>query len=291
MSEHGINKDSPTDCIKEKQDQTNNSELSNAKSGFVAELLKCIDGVDAVSQIFAEQMRNVREAQQRFQECLAGYAELSAKLAPFFKRLMEGVDSFPNMMQDATYTICKSGWFFDMEMPLTEMLDLKHALGAGDVTSAEIALSEYYRKNSAIIKDRIVKTFPDRAPIIEAAFSAHDRGEYALSIPVLIAQSDGICHALWKLQLCEIRNKDKDKQQAVKELVSSNSEDAVWPALFYPLTQVLPISIGKKQRGPDFVGLNRHLVMHGESVDYPTEINSLKAISLLNYVAVVLRRD
>ena len=34
--------------------------------------------------------------------------------------------------------------------------------------------------------------------------------------------------------------------------------------------------------------LNRHEVLHGESVDYGTEINSLKAISLLYYIASVL---
>ena len=34
--------------------------------------------------------------------------------------------------------------------------------------------------------------------------------------------------------------------------------------------------------------LNRHQVLHGEVVDYGTEENSLKAISLLNYCATVL---
>ena len=34
--------------------------------------------------------------------------------------------------------------------------------------------------------------------------------------------------------------------------------------------------------------LNRHEVLHGESVDYGTEINSLKAMSLLYYIASVL---
>mgnify|MGYP001564484260 CR=1 FL=1 len=40
---------------------------------------------------------------------------------------------------------------------------------------------------------------------------------------------------------------------------------------------------------PQFSALNRHQVMHGESVNYGSEINSLKALSPLNYVAVVLQ--
>ena len=35
-------------------------------------------------------------------------------------------------------------------------------------------------------------------------------------------------------------------------------------------------------------GLNRHAVMHGESLDYDTKEKSLRALSLLNYVAVAL---
>ena len=38
---------------------------------------------------------------------------------------------------------------------------------------------------------------------------------------------------------------------------------------------------------PEELGaLNRHAVMHGESLDYDTRENSLKALSLLNYLAL-----
>jgi len=50
----------------------------------------------------------------------------------------------------------------------------------------------------------------------------------------------------------------------------------------------LPISASEHERGDAFVGLNRHQVLHGESTQYGTEMNSLKAISLLNYVAHIL---
>ena len=46
----------------------------------------------------------------------------------------------------------------------------------------------------------------------------------------------------------------------------------------------------RAERGDPFVGLNRHQVLHGESVDYDTEQNSLKAISLLTYLRWIFNK-
>jgi hypothetical protein len=62
-------------------------------------------------------------------------------------------------------------------------------------------------------------------------------------------------------------------------------------ALLSPLAQTLPIGASERQRNEEFIGLNRHMVLHGESLNYGNKINSLKAISLINYVAHVLKVD
>lgn len=59
-----------------------------------------------------------------------------------------------------------------------------------------------------------------------------------------------------------------------------------------PLSKVLPINASEKERrrslqdrGLSTWGeLNRHLVLHGETTDYGTQQNSLKAVSLINYL-------
>ena len=48
--------------------------------------------------------------------------------------------------------------------------------------------------------------------------------------------------------------------------------------------EALPLWASEYRRGDDFCGLNRHMVLHGESIDYGTKKNSLKTISLINYV-------
>ena len=47
------------------------------------------------------------------------------------------------------------------------------------------------------------------------------------------------------------------------------------------LNNELPIRLSENARTLDFKHLNRHQIVHGEITDYNTEINSLKAISLL----------
>ena len=53
---------------------------------------------------------------------------------------------------------------------------------------------------------------------------------------------------------------------------------------------VLPIHANTGQRKSLTIEdyLNRHMVLHGEDCDYGSETNSLKAISLINFVASVL---
>lgn len=45
----------------------------------------------------------------------------------------------------------------------------------------------------------------------------------------------------------------------------------------------IPLNQSKKNRSPDFSEMNRHRILHGEDIHYGTHLNSLKAISLLQY--------
>jgi hypothetical protein len=56
-------------------------------------------------------------------------------------------------------------------------------------------------------------------------------------------------------------------------------------AILSPLAETLPINASENERPRNFNGLNRHMVLHGESLDYGSKVNSLKAISLVNYVS------
>ena len=108
-----------------------------------------------------------------------------------------------------------------------------------------------------------------------------------MSVPAFLIQADGICFDLINKQLYSKRK----NIPALNEYAKSIASNALQSALLYPLTQPLPITASASERAEDFNELNRHQVIHGESIDYDTEINSLKAISLLSYVSCVLSQD
>ena len=83
----------------------------------------------------------------------------------------------------------------------------------------------------------------------------------------------------------------KNKKPSTAIYVDLVASDTFRHALLSPLSHSLPISASEYERDEYFNELNRHQVVHGESLDYGTEINSLKSISLLNYVTQVLRLD
>jgi len=60
-------------------------------------------------------------------------------------------------------------------------------------------------------------------------------------------------------------------------------------SLLTPLVEPMPISASADERAGLADALNRHAVLHGESVDYSSRLNSCRAISLLVYVSWVLR--
>lgn len=69
----------------------------------------------------------------------------------------------------------------------------------------------------------------------------------------------------------------------------ANSNTVFNQILHMALVEEIPLKQQMSKRSSAEVGLlNRHAVMHGESLDFDTKENSLRALSLLNYVALAL---
>lgn len=208
-------------------------------------------------------------------------------ISPAFEELQRSFRELPPRTQEALMLLGEHGWYLDLEMPPPGLWKLKKALSDGNVAEAEDALIEYFEVRTDKIEKSIVERFPKRQKLITAAFNAHRRQEYELSIPVLLAQTDGICKEVFNESLF-IKNNKKPRTAIYVEQLASDTLEA---ALLSPLAQTLPIGASENGRGKGFSGLNRHMVLHGESLDYGNKINSLKAISLINYVAHVLITD
>lgn len=205
--------------------------------------------------------------------------DILSAMEGFFKTYEE----LPPRLQKALLQLGEYGWYLDMQMPFGSIPQLLEAFAEGNMEEAEAAMVEYFEGRLDGIEESITREFPHRAHLIRAAFVAHRRGEYVLSIPVLLAQVDGICEEVFRGSFFTKRNGKPKTAWFVEQIVLDDFQ----AALLAPLTQTLPINVSQHERPAGSHALNRHTVLHGEALDYGSKVNSLKAISLINYVAHV----
>lgn len=212
---------------------------------------------------------------------------LSSIISPAFEELQRTFRDLPPKIQEALLLLAKHGWYLDFNMPLPNLWAIKKAIYSGGIDEVEEALVAYFESQLEEIEEAFYAQFPHRSHIIGSAIEAHRNGEYYLSIPVLLAQTDGICKEVVGQYL--FMKKDRKPRTAI--YVEQVAADTYRAALLSPLAASTPISASEHERDDGFNLLNRHMVLHGESLDYGNKVNSLKAISLINYVSQALIPD
>lgn len=182
--------------------------------------------------------------------------------------------------------LASAGWFLDPEMTFPQVTEFAAAL-SNDADVAEELLVTYFHHRLDEIESFLVGSYPLRANLLAAAFRAHRRGEYVLSIPVLLAQADGICEEATTKSLF----RRKDKRPATADYVGRFSDYTLEAAFLSPLASVTLVNELKDERESNPAAFNRHAIMHGEALEYGNKMNGLKAIALINYLAFVLRKS
>lgn len=180
-------------------------------------------------------------------------------------------------LPDVLKGLMERGWYFDSGMPNSWVYKLKRDLKVEDnIELIEKLFEEYFDQEIDNIKDNIISKYTNRKHILKDAFEAHEQGKYNLSIPVFIIQADGIFK-----ELCH-KNLFVSKQNAINKYLNEN--DIVgWDKIFFTsLNKRSPLDahVEEETEIP-----NRHYILHGNALEYGTKINSLKGISLLNYLA------
>ncbi len=178
--------------------------------------------------------------------------------------------------------LVERGWYPDPWMAPIQ-LALLSSYRDSEPEAIEEIMQKVFRERLDSIEAKLVVEYPQRTLILQEAFDAHRESNYNLSVPVLLAQADGIWHDRIALNLFSGGTKKAIKALA-KRVKDANSLEFVRALI----TPDWPLVLSKKDRPDDFSGLNRHLVMHGEATDYGTEENSLRAVAFLNYCAFVL---
>jgi hypothetical protein len=198
---------------------------------------------------------------------------------------MQRLITMSKKSKDAMCLALTEGWFFGWHDGLSSLLELLEKLEVTDPSAVDDVMAKYYRLNLQPFTRELVAQYPDRAAPINAAVNAHMSPAaegYFLSIPVFIAQADGL--------LSEIIEVELPIPKAAKIISEKYADDPKVLDLLYPFIELNKshFMMSAKARkevtlksGNSFTPLNRHQVMHGERSDYGTEINSLKAFSFM----------
>lgn len=208
-----------------------------------------------------------------------------------WRELQRRMDELPQKSKEAMGKALQRGWFFGWHESLQGLVQLIERLEDADDHLIDQVMIEYYREKLEFFTDELGIKYPHRAPAIGAAAMAHttipDAG-YLLSVPVFIAQADGL--------LAEITGVYMPMTNASEHTQKRYADNQEVLDQLYPLIALKgsPFLMSPKAREQmvkvqgEFNALNRHQVLHGERSDYGTEANSLKAFSLLAFVGLHL---
>lgn len=207
------------------------------------------------------------------------------KIGSAIKRIKSGLAGLPDDIKSSIQMAANRGWFLDVEMAISDLRQIARHFEE-DFDLVDSVLVDEYEGRLEKISAFVSGQFPHRNQIVRSVFKAHKEGMYELSVLGAFSQADGICHE----QLGEsffLREEGKPKTakaSKVKDALENQEDIMAWFMVL--LAAGLPIHKSANQRigKPDIEGPNRHAIMHGECLDYGTKVNSLKAISLLNYV-------
>ncbi len=201
-----------------------------------------------------------------------------------FKALVEYFESYEKIQGGMWIEAAENGWF------LNDFItnDFGQYIQKGK-ESLDSYMVEKLRPITGCIHESLVAKYSDRKHILDAAFDLHHTGSYIGAIPLFLSQTDGICAQRIGSYLFTEHDKRIEK---IQKLIEDSPEKAVILAPLLQNTQ-FGASIGKSARNLKNKAPNRSGILHGsrKHLDYGSEINSLKCISLLSYVADMFDED
>jgi hypothetical protein len=187
------------------------------------------------------------------------------------------------------------GWCITYQFTPRLVLALDGLRQKGDHTGADALMADFARRLLPDVESALCERFPDRAHILADAFEAHRAGKYALSVPALLAQADGVgCDLLGIPRQCfRQKNRLEARQKKLGAFTLFGKPytlHGIMQEMLEPLISPWSLAEDTDKRDlrqasePWFGPLNRHDVLHGHDTGYPTEQNSLRCVVLLQYL-------
>lgn len=241
---------------------------------------------DTIKKQIEALLKPFNDAQSWFKAYQAEEEARRRQWSSLFDDIARQLEGLPDEIRAQLAALMDRGWCLDPEMPHTWGRDLIEAIELGEEDEVQQWLMVYFQQRLDKIEQTLVQRHPGRAALLADAFQAHREGRYSLSIPVMLSQADGVIHDRHQRQLYS-----KNAGTNLKGVLAMLPDDdmrAMVVAAFYVDT---PLIRNTQQLPEGFDGLNRHAVLHGTAPNYGTEVNGLRAVSILNLASYLVTEE
>jgi hypothetical protein len=266
--------------------------LINEMDEFARGLVAAHQHANKMAQMFTGSMKPWLDQQKRLTEQLSTFLGATTRISTemqkanaFVGEVARTFNELPPRQRHALTVFAQHGWFLDPRLSFPDIWHLTELFETGQAQTAHAELCDHFESRLDEIEQKLATEHPKRAVILSEAFDAHRQGKFSLSTIAFLAQADGICRDLIGEQLYRRRN-------GVSPLAALLDIDKQLPfnaAFLYPLIEpMLPLTMNETERANLKDALNRHAVLHGESTDYGTRLNSCRSLSVLTNAAWIL---
>jgi len=255
--------------------------------------------IEKVEDYWTRKAQLIRNVQQAVQYYSIRISDVSIK--EFF---LQQLRNFPEFFKN----LAENGWYLSDELCNKMPWDFPDIVRNGDHEKIDGIMVELLQKRIDSIRDEIIDNYPKRSDVLSQGFHAHEQEMYCCSILVFYSQADGIFGDKFGGEFFVSNSRRKVARNEIKifedsiscvEFLISNPEfiqSKNLNDLSYDIRRgcllandSAPLWIPQSRRPKNFHGINRHQIMHGESVDYGNKLNSLKSISFLDWIHCLKR--
>lgn len=219
--------------------------------------------MNQISSILEEPLRQVRESMTVIT------SKILSNLKIDYKNLKDNQKKLAKKM-------IANGWYFTEELPLNvnELLECNNK-------SFNANMAYFFEGQLEDIHKLVIKYFPERKNILEKCFKSHKNKDYEMCIPVMLAQADGMSYEIFNQFLF---NK-KEGIPLTKEQTKIKFDEDSFADIPYYIQLSITGQLNQNCKYPKY--FNRHMVIHGKDTNYAKKTNSLRCISILNFLAEI----
>lgn len=250
-----------------------------------SEFLDVVERVRKSAFVFSPMLEQARKFQEQLASQFKGFDSSLLSASQQFADIARRFETYPDEVREGLTVMGRHGWCLDLEMGASAPIRFKNLIEEERVQEANQEMVCHFDARVDSIKQELGELYPKRQHLIDAAFDAYANAQYILAIPTILAQIDGICLDVVNAHFFMAKGRKK-----VRDHVMSIASGSISSAFLAPFEIGMDVSLSERERPEGFSGLNRHMVLHGESVDYGTKENCLKAISVLNYISQSIQR-